>query len=157
MSDLRGCLACLIRLHWDLLWICYFGFVWGWGISHTFIKPSPPSPRFFFLGRCFLGRRFPGDRFLGRRFLDTPSEARHLAARFLARSRLLDRGEDTKEKGTRNVGGAEKGKRKRPDYLGAWNTLWGFIILSLEKRACFPRASQGQCDFLFAINMTFAA
>ena len=48
--------------------------------------------------------------------------------------------------------GREKGKRKRPDYLEAWNRLWGFIILSLAKRACFPRALQGQCDFLFAIN-----
>ena len=52
MSDLRGCLARLIRLHWDLLWICYFGFVRGWGISHTSIK-RPPLPAFF-LGRRFL-------------------------------------------------------------------------------------------------------
>ena len=52
------------------------------------------------------------------------------------------------------MAGREKGKRKRPDYLGAWNRLWGFIILSLETRACFPRASQGQCDFLFAINLS---
>ena len=64
MSDLRGCLARLIRLHWDLLWICYFGFVRGWGISHTSIKP-PPSP----LPAVFLGRRFLGRCFLGRRKL----------------------------------------------------------------------------------------
>ena len=63
MSDLRGCLARLIRLHWDLLWICHFGFVRGWG---TLLLSAPHSPRF-----CSVGRRFLGRCFLGRRFLDT--------------------------------------------------------------------------------------
>ena len=97
MSDLRGCLARLIRLLWDLLWICYFGFVRGWGISHTSIKPPPSLPAVFFvlgrrflgrrfLGRCFLGRRFLGHRFLARRFLGR----RFLGHRFLGR-RFLGR------------------------------------------------------------------
>ena len=48
--------------------------VWGWGISHTSIKPPPPPSHGFFLGRrflghCFLGHRFLGRCFLGRRFL----------------------------------------------------------------------------------------
>ena len=89
MSDLRGRLARLIRLHWDLLWICYFGFVRGWGISHTSIEPPPPPPppRGFFLGRRFLGRCFLGRRFLGRRFLGRC----FLGRRFLGRRSSFSR------------------------------------------------------------------
>ena len=68
------------------------------------------------------------------------SQTTPISYSYIACSRLSDRGEDAKVKGTRKVGGAGKsGKRKgqfppvffmftlsqfsRPDYLGAWNTL----------------------------------
>ena len=67
-----------------------------------------------------------------------PSEARRLAARFLARYRLLDSGEDTKEKGTRNDGGARKRKKEETRLSRSLEQAVGFYNLVAREACVFP-------------------